>query len=97
MFLSFNIVTLVLAVVGPDFFAESMLEVVFPLSFVAGTILMHVNSVAIGLVIEPFSLKNITINVPELAVTAGLIETPVSFILCAIFPNLLSVAVLHIS
>ena len=89
--------TFVFAVVCPDFFAEAMLQVIFPLSFVSRAILMNVDSVTVGFVVKPFSLKDITVYMPKLSVSACLVEPPVTFILGAILPNLLAVPMLHVS
>lgn len=84
-------------VVSPDLLALAVLEIILPLTFVAGTVLVDIHSIAVGLVIEPFTLEDIAVYVPELSVAAGLIETPVSFVLGTIFPHLHTIAMLHVS
>ena len=97
MLLAFNIVTFILTVVCPDFFSEAVLEIVFPFAFVPGTILMHIHSMTIGLIIQPLAFKDISVDMPEFALTASFIETPVTFVLSAVLPNLLSITVFHVA
>ena len=97
MLLTLNIVSFVFAIVCPDFLAEAMLEIVFPLSFVPRAILVDVDSVTVGFVVQPFYLEDIAVNVPELSMAACLVEPPVTFVFGAIFPYLLAITMLHVS
>jgi len=97
MLLSLVVMTLIHGVICPNFFALSMLEIIFPFAFVPSTILMNVNSIAVGLIVEPLSLEDIAIYMPEFAVSTGLVKAPVALVLSAIFPNLDAVAVLKVS
>jgi len=97
VFLSFHIVSFILTVVGPDFFAEPVLEVVFPFAFILSAILMYVNSMTIGFVVQPFTFEDVSIYVPELSVAACFVESPVSFVLGAILPDLLTITMFHVS
>ena len=74
-----------------------MLQIILPLSFIPSTILMDINSVAVGLVVEPFPFEHIAIHVPELAVSACFIESPISLVLGSVFPDLDAVAMLQVS
>lgn len=74
-----------------------MLEIILPLAFIACAVLMDIHTIAVGFIVEPFTLEDIAVNVPELSVAAGLIETPVSFVLGAVLPHLHAIAVLHVS
>ena len=84
-------------VVRPDFFSLPMLKVISPLALIPCAVLVDVNAVTIGLVIEPLPLEDVAVDMPEFSVSAGLIEPPMALILCAIFPNLDSVSVFHIA
>jgi hypothetical protein len=74
-----------------------MLQIIPPFTFIPGSVLMDINSISIGLVVKPFSFENVAINVPELAMSASLIESPMSLILSSVLPNLNSISMLHIS
>jgi len=95
--LSFNVVTFVLRIVRPDFFAEAMLEIILPVSFVPCAVLVDVDTVAVCFVVEPLTFEDVSIDVPELAMTACFVEPPVAFVFGAILPDLHSVAVLHVA
>lgn len=97
MLLALMIATFVFRVIGPDLLAFTVLQIVLPLAFVAGTVLVHVDAPAIRLIVEPLSLEDITVDVPEFAVTTGLVKTPVALVLGTVFPDLHAVAVLHIA
>ena len=97
MLLSFVIAALIHRVVSPDLLALAVLQVILPLTLVAGAILMNIDTVAVGLVIKPFALEDVAVHVPELAVAASLIEAPMSFIFGTILPDLHAVAVLHVT
>jgi hypothetical protein len=97
MLLSFMIATLIFRVVGPDLLAFAVLQIVLPLALVAGTVLMYIDTPAVSLVIEPFAFKDITIDVPEFTVTAGLVESPMALVFGTVLPDLNAVAMLHVS
>lgn len=58
---------------------------------------MYVYSVAISLIISPFSLIIVSIGVSEFSLSLGFIIEPLSFIDCAIWPALPSVAISHVA
>ena len=97
MLFAFMVVALVHGVVGPNLLSVAVLKVIFPLSLVSCPILMDINAIAVSLVVKPFSLEDVAINVPELALAARLVEPPVAFVLGSVLPNLDSVAVLHVA
>ena len=77
--------------------ALPMLQVVLPLSLVLRAILLHVDAIAVCLVIEPLALIHVAIDVPELALTASFVEAPMTFIFGTILPDLHTLTVLHVS
>jgi hypothetical protein len=97
MLLALLVVTFVFTSVGPYLLSESMLQVVAPLTLVLCSVLMNVNAVAVGLVVDPFAFENVSVDMPEFAPSAGLIEFPVAFVLGPVLPLLAPVAMLHVS
>ena len=95
--LSLIVVSIVHRGVCPDFFAFAVLKIVFPLSLVPSSILMNVNSVAIGLIVKPLALEYVAIDMPKFAMAASFVESPVALVLGAILPNLNSVSMLHVA
>lgn len=74
-----------------------MLEIILPFTLVPGTVLMHVDSIAVGLVIEPLALEHVAIHVPEFSIAAGFVEPPVAFVFGAVLPDLHAITVLQVS
>jgi len=97
MLLALVIVAFIHRIIGPNFFSLTVLEIIFPFTLVPGTVLMNVDSIAVGLVIEPLTFEDITIHVPEFSITASLIEPPVALVFGAILPDLDTVTVLQVS
>ena len=97
MLLTFLVMAFVFAAVGPYLLTEAMLQIIFPFSLVLCAVLMDVNSVSISLVVYPFALKNVSVDMPELASATCLIKLPISFVLGSIFPFLAAVAMLHVA
>lgn len=62
----------------------AMLQVVHPLALVARPIDMDVDTLPIGLVIDPIPLIDITVDVSELTETMRAVIFPVTLIHCAI-------------
>lgn len=65
-----------------------MLEIVAPVPFILGAVYVGVYPVTVGLIILPFSVKDISVHVPELALAVGLVVFPRSLIARAIWPHL---------
>lgn len=91
------IVTDITAAIGPYFLTGTMLEVMLPIALVPCSVHVSVNAITISFILEPFALKYITVNVPELPTTACLIELPEAFVACAIRPYLDTEAMLHVA
>ena len=83
-----SVLTRVLRVVGPDFFALAVLLVLEPLALVARTISVLIDSVAMGLVVLPLTVVNVTICVDESSPAICLIVEPEAFIHGSISPDL---------
>ena len=58
---------------------------------------MHINTVAVGLVVEPLAFEDVAVDVPEFSIATGLVEAPIALVFGAVFPNLHAVAVLQVS
>lgn len=58
---------------------------------------MSVNAVAISFILKPFTLENISVNVPELAAATRFIELPKAFVAGPIWPDLDAESVLHVA
>ena len=58
---------------------------------------MNVNAIAVSLVIEPFALKHITVDVPEFAATTRFVQSPEAFVAGTIGPDLNSEPMLHVA
>ena len=97
MFFALVVRAFIPRVISPNFFALSVLEIVFPFTLIASSILMNIDAISIGFVVEPFTFEHVSIDMPKLSVAASLIESPVAFVLGTVFPNLDSIAVLHVS
>ena len=95
--LSHEVVSLVARAVGPNFLAWPVLHITLPVAFIPRAIHVGVNTVSIGLVIEPLTLKHITIYVPEFAPTTGLIVPPKALVAGTIGPDLYPKSMLHVS
>lgn len=59
-----------------------MLLIFLPVSFVAGTFDVCVDTIAIGLVVHPTAIVDVTISMEELSVATRLVVLPVTFISC---------------
>ena len=64
-----------------------MLLVFLPVALVACSFDVRVDTVAIGLVIEPLSIIDITVCVEELALTASLVILPITFVASVVGPD----------
>ena len=56
--------------------------------FILGSVYMSVDSVAVGLIILPLSVKDVTVDVPELSFTMRFVVLPLTFVASSIRPNL---------
>ena len=70
-----------------------MLKIVFPLSFVPGTILMDIYTIAVGLVILPVTLIDVTIGMDQLPLAASTVVLSLTVILGSIGPLLMALAI----
>ena len=74
-----------------------MLEVIKPFAIVFGSVVVNIGASSACLIILPFSLVYITVDMDELAPTCGFAIAPLPFIPCSIRPNLHSVPMPHIA
>lgn len=74
-----------------------MLQVIFPVALVPGSVHVDIDAIAVGFVIVPLALKHVAINVPELALAACLVEPPIPFVAGTIRPDLHTIAMLHVA
>ncbi len=58
---------------------------------------MDIDTIAVGFVIVPLALEDVAVNVPELALAAGLVEPPIPLIPGTIRPDLDTIAMLHVA
>lgn len=56
------VISFIVRTIRPAFYSESMLYVFEPFSSVAGSVLVKINTFAVGLIIEPFSFVDISIG-----------------------------------
>ena len=88
-----SIVTFIPRLVCPSFYAIAMLKILFPLTFVQGSIYVVVSPSTIGLVICPMSFVNITVNMYEFAFAVSFVIPPFTFISSSVVPELLAEAI----
>jgi len=88
-----RIVTLIPRLVGPRLDTFAMLEVVFPLTFVHGSVHVLIYSWSVCLIVGPEAFVDVSVNVDELAFAMSPVIPPLSNILGAVSPQLLAVAV----
>ena len=70
-----------------------MLQVIHPLAFVSRPIHMNVDSLPVGLIVNPVALVDISVDMSELAEAMRPVVLPVTFVAGTVLPNLLAVAV----
>lgn len=97
MFLASAVISLIPGAILPGFDTVTLLEVLLPLSFIACTVEMDIDTVAISLIVDPLPVEYIAIDMMELAFTMCFVVFPISFILGAIGPGLNAVPVTHIA
>ena len=96
MFLAFLVIPLVAGSISPCLYAITVLQIIFPVAFVFSSIDVGIDSLPIGLVVLPLPIKDVTIDMPELALTMSLVVDPFTLIACTIWPHLDAVAVAYI-
>lgn len=93
MLLTSHVFALVNGPVRPALLASAVLQVVAPVPLIHGAVDVVVDTVAIGLVIDPVSFVNIAINVGELALAMSAVVFPLALVAGTVWPLLLPVAV----
>jgi hypothetical protein len=93
MLLALLVITLVSRSISPSLNAVSVLEIIFPMTFILSPIDVCVDAVPIRFVILPLAVKYIAVNMPKLAFSVSLIVYPFSLIPGAIGPDLYTVTV----
>ena len=88
MLLAVAILPLIARIVGPNLLAISMLFIFKPVSFVARAISMMVFAKAVGLVIFPLTVVNISICVDKPTTAIRLVSLPVPLVERSIDPYL---------
>merc|ERR1719310_2476547 len=74
------ICALELGAVSPLLDAVPLLHVLKPLAFVAGTVLVHELTIALGSVLDPFAVVRITVHVRELPSPMGFVRDELAFV-----------------
>ena len=81
--------------IRPAFNTLPMVQVIFPLSYVALLAVLGLKvPEAIRLIILPVAFVGVTIGTPELSLAIRLVIEPFSFVLCPIWPLLLAICTL---
>ena len=70
-----------------------MLEIISPVTLISGSVSVLIDSVALGLVISPVAVIDITLRVIKFPFSVRFVVLPLPFVFCAIGPNLHTVAV----
>lgn len=86
--LAILVLTFVASIIRPDFFAFTVLFVLEPPAFVSRTISVIVDSVAVGLIVLPVSIIDVSVSMNKAASTVCFIVFPVTFVKGAIDPDL---------
>jgi hypothetical protein len=83
------------ATVLPALHSLAILKIILPVAFVLGSIDVNVDAEAIGFIVFPLTLIDVTVSVPEFSTAVCLVFAPFSFILGVIWPDLDTWAVTH--
>lgn len=83
--------------IGPFLNAESLLNIFKPLSIVARTIIIVVNTLSMGLIIPPFALIHVTVWMNKSTPSICFVILPITLVQWKIRPNLLSSSISHSS
>jgi hypothetical protein len=67
-----------------------VLQVILPLSFILSSVNMLVNTIAVGFVICPEAVVDVSIYMDELSLTMGSVLSPLTNVLSTVWPLLLS-------
>ena len=95
MLLSFKVLSIIFGIIWPSFHTLAVLLVVEPLSHVCGAVCMSIGSVSVCFVISPLSFIDVTICMHQFAKAIGLVRLPLTLVLGAIRPYLMSVPIFH--
>jgi hypothetical protein len=97
MLLAFFVIPLIAGAISPCFYAISVLQIILPVAFILSSIDVGIYSVPVGLIVLPLTVKDVTVDMPELPLTMSLVVDPFAFIACTVWPHLDAVAVAHVS
>jgi hypothetical protein len=87
LFLAYDVHTLILRALVPDFDTVAVLLVVLPLALVSGSLGIDVSPGAIRFVVAPLAFIDVAVDVIEFSMAESLPITPLSFVDCAIRPT----------
>ena len=93
MFSSKSIIPFISRSISPSLYSFTMLQVIFPFSFILGTIHMLINSEAISFIVCPKTIINISIYMYESSFSMSSVFSPLPNIFCTIWPSLFSKAI----
>ena len=79
------------------FYSKTMLHVIFPETFIFGTIFMLINSKTVGFIIGPLSYKHISIDMLKPTEAICFIIFPLPYIFGTINPYLLTISISEIA
>lgn len=95
MLFSFLVITLIFRAICPCFYTPSILQVILPIAFILGPVLMSIHAITISFIIFPFAVKNVSINMPKFTLSMSLVFSPLAFITSTIRPYLNTVPISH--
>jgi hypothetical protein len=81
----------ILGAINPLFFTVALLDIVSELSFILAAVDVSVLSVSVSHIVFELSSVDVTLSVPEGALTFSLVIRPVSFIMSTVDPVLYSI------
>ena len=93
MLLASEVHALVDASISPSLLALPVLEVILPLTLVAGSIHVDVYAVSIGFIVNPVALVDVAVNMYEFTVPMRSVVAPLSFVAGAIGPHLCTITI----
>lgn len=93
MLLTKHVVTLINGAIGPTLFSLTMLEVIFPHTFVASSIDMNIGTESVSFVTDPVSFIDVSVDMDELSLAVSTVVFPLTLVGGAIDPGLLPIAV----
>ena len=92
MLLPFGVVAFVFRPICPGLNTIAILQVVFPVSLVPGSVCMQVYPISIRLIELPLSFKDVSIYMVEDSLSVSLVVFPKALVLSPVRPNLNSIA-----